>query len=185
MARGRRRQYEVRSYVSRELYDRLLREATVRHLNVSQCIRADLEDFYAIRDELTVAVGARAAEGTPGRRIMHTLLAEMEGRIAADLASQTPRLRAIEQRLTHVVSMIDRHYAGMMLHLPEVPDADAKGRSTSALKRHRAWKRAVAELLQEGEMGSGHLADGNGGALAGGSEEREGAPERSGGDLSR
>ena len=70
-----------------------------------------------------------------------------------------------------------RHYAGMMLHLPEVPDSDAKARSTSALKRHRAWKGAVTELLQDDETGSGQLVDGDGKAPVGGSREPVGARE--------
>ncbi len=177
MARRKRSQYEVRSYVPRDLYDRLLREAAARNLNVSQCVRADLEEFYAIRDELTLAVSVRTAEAAPGRRIMHTLLAEMEARIAADVDSQTPRLLVIEQRLAQIASMIDRHYAGMMLHLPEVPDGDAKTRSTSALERHRAWKCAVRELLRDGETDTGHIAEGDGGASVGGSAAPEGAPE--------
>ena len=177
MARRKRSQYEVRSYVPRDLYDRLLREAAARNLNVSQCVRADLEEFYAIRDELTLAVSARPAETAPGRRIMHTLLAEMEARIAADVDLQTPRLLAIEQRLAQIASMIDRHYAGMMLHLPGVPDADAKARSTSALERHRAWKCAVRELLRDGETNPGNLAEADGGASVGGLAEPEGAPE--------
>jgi hypothetical protein len=177
MARGKRRPYEVRAYVSRELYDRLLREAAARHLNVSECLRADLEEFYAIRDELASAVSAKAAETSPGRRIMHTLLSEMEARIAADITSQAPRLLEIEKRLAQVAAMIDRHYAGMMLHLPEVPDSDAKARSTSALNRYRAWKRAVTELLQDDETSSGQLVDGDGKAPVGGSGEPVGAPE--------
>ncbi len=122
-------------------------------------------------------MSVRTAETGPGRRIMHTLLAEMEARIAADVASQTSRLLAVEQRLAQITSMIDRHYAGMMLHLPEVPMADAKARSASALKRHRAWRSAVRELLQDGETGRGHLVDGDGGALVAGSADPEGAPE--------
>ena len=73
--------------------------------------------------------------------------------------------------------MIDRHYAGMMLRLPKVPDSDAKSRSKSALNRYRAWKRAVTELLQDDETGSGQLVDGDGKAPVGGSGEPVGASE--------
>jgi len=78
--RQRRSQFELRSYAGADLYERVLREAAARRLSVSECVRTDLSQYYAIRDELTecVQVDENDPGGEPRKRIIHTLLAEME-----------------------------------------------------------------------------------------------------------
>lgn len=145
-----RSQYEVRSYAGRELYQRILREAAVRKQTVSQCVRADLEQHYATRDELLAAFECdpRAEEH---RTLMHALLAGMEERLAASIGRQVATLAALEERLRLLETMIDRHYLGMMLHLAEVPGEEHEGRFDSAEERRRAWRTAVQEFLQGGD----------------------------------
>ena len=177
MSRRHRVEHRVRSSIGRELYERLLREAASRRISVSHCIRMDLEELYAIRDELSQPIELTRSAGAAKPRLIHRLLAETETRLAADLDRHLAEVGALGDAVRRLEAMLDRHYASMMLHLPEVPDGDAKAGSTSALERHRAWKCAVRELLRDGETGPGHIAEGDGGASIGGSAEPEGARE--------
>jgi len=127
----------------------------------------DLEELYAIRDELSQPIEVtRRAAARP--RLIHRLLAGTETRLAADLDRHLAEVGALGDAVRRLEAMLDRQYVGLMLHLPEVPDGDAKARSTSALERHRAWKCAVRELLRDGGTGPGDLAEGDGGASIGG-----------------
>ncbi len=137
----------------------------------------DLEELYAIRDELSQPIEVARSAGVAKPRLIHRLLAETETRLATDLDRHLAEVGAFGDAVRRLEAMLDRQYVGMMLHLPEVPDEDAKARSTSALERHRAWKCAVRELLRDGETGPGYIAEGDGGASIGGSAEPEGARE--------
>lgn len=148
MSRARRSQFEVRSYAGRDLYERVLREAAARRISVSECVRTDLTGYYAIQDELSgcVRVGD-AYKAAPARRILHTLLAEMEERFVATIDRQTS---AFSESLQVLAWMIDRGYLGSMLHFPDVPPADRDTRSKRAQDRLVAWRDAVRDSAVTG-----------------------------------
>ena len=56
--------------------------------------------------------------------------------------SHASRLGGLMHAMTRLESMIDRHYLGVMLHLPEVPEELRKARTASANDRHLSWRRA-------------------------------------------
>lgn len=141
-------EHRVRSSVGSALYQRILREAAARRLSVSHTVRADLEELYAIRDEVArpIAVGAPAAgKGSP---LLHRLLAETETRLAADLGRQLKELDGLRAAVRRLEAMLDRHYVGLMLYLPDVPADSEDARARGALRRYEAWKQAVAQLLR-------------------------------------
>lgn len=78
-----------------------------------------------------------------GRRIPHTLLDPIEERIAASIGVWATALSDLGERLRRLEWMIDRHYLGLMLHLPDVAEDLRAERSSSASARHRAWTREV------------------------------------------
>ena len=144
-------EHRVRASVGSALYERILREAAARRLSVSHCIRLDLQELYAIRDEL-----ARPIEMTapgPGKRsaLLHRLLAETETRLAADLGRQLGELDALRDAVRRLEVMLDRQYVGLMLYLPEVPAKSEDARARGALRRYEAWKEAVEQLLGGGD----------------------------------
>lgn len=143
MTRRNRSQYDVRTYLGAELYERVLREAAARRLSLSECVRDDLLQFYDLRDELASALRVERSDRPTGQRILHTLLDPMEERIAASIGVQAAALSDLGERLRRLEWMIDRHYLGLMLHLPDVAEDLRDERSSSAIARHRAWKREV------------------------------------------
>jgi hypothetical protein len=145
--RQRRSQFELRCYAGSDLYERVLREAAARRVSVSECVRADLSTYYAIQDELAgvVAVDPSPAAG-PGRRILHTLLAEMETRLVASMDRQSS---VFEESLRAVAWMIDRGLLMLLGKLEEGSDGQPR-RLLTAVQRHEAWRIVVQESLTSG-----------------------------------
>ena len=140
-------EHRVRSSVGSALYERILREAAARRLSVSHTIRADLQELYAIRDELAQPIEVGAPASGKGSALRHRLLAETETRLAADLGRQMSELDALRAAVRRLEAMVDRHYVGLMLYLPDVPTDSEDARARGALRRYEAWKQAVAQLL--------------------------------------
>jgi hypothetical protein len=144
--------HEVRAYVGHEVYSRLLREAAARGITVSQVIRNDLAEYYAIRDELAAPLEVQAgSNGEPARRIIHRLLNEMEVRLVASLDRLSGHFwESLEFQGILLASMIDQVYLGVMLHSPDVPEELRKERVRRGNDRHAAWRESVATLVREG-----------------------------------
>jgi len=144
MNRRRHSQFEFRCYAGFELYQRVLREAAARRISLSQCVRTDLGQYYAIRDELTGCVQVGDAQpGTDlGRRIMHTLLAEMETRLVASLDRQGS---VFQESLNVVAWMIDE---ALITVLAAFPDERAVYKERVGIfQRHEGWRAKVAERI--------------------------------------
>ena len=153
MSRRHRIEHRVRSSIGRELYERLLREAASRRISVSNCIRMDLEELYAIRDELSQPIEVtRSAAARP--RLIHRLLAETETRLAADLDRHLAEVTALGDAIRRLEAMLDRQYVGLMLYLPDVADELHDDQAKVALRRYEAWRRAVEKLLDGGNKAS-------------------------------
>ena len=70
--------HHVQTYVDQELYEQILREAAVQRQSVSECIRAALEEIYAIREELGRPLERDTEEGSPGARLGHRVLGQFD-----------------------------------------------------------------------------------------------------------
>jgi hypothetical protein len=161
--------HEVRVYVGGDLYERLVREAASRRITVSECVRADLGEFYAIKDELMAPLEVRDGGGEVRRRIIHQLLAEMEMRLIAGLDRLSVEFGdAVARQSVLLASMIDQAYTGISVFLDgEIPAEARDARVESARLRITAWKNGVARLIQEG-----------GPKLLGSTGQAVGVPER-------
>jgi hypothetical protein len=147
--RERRSQYELRCYAGIDLYERVLREAAARRMSVSQCVRLDLSDYYAIRDELigAVQVAETKSSGDISRRIMHTLLAEMETRIIAGLDRQGS---IFEESLSALASMVDAAVFSILCAFPD--DRPGVYRPPVSVRdRYDGWRASVLKKLASPE----------------------------------
>ena len=147
-----RYRHEVRVYVGVDLYERLVREATSRRITVSECVRTDLEEFYAIKDELMAPLEVRDDGGEVRRWIIHQLLAEMEVRLIAGLDRLSVEFSdAVGRQSVILASMLHQAYTGIMLFLDGEISAEAlDARAESTRLRVRAWRNEVSRLVEEG-----------------------------------
>lgn len=141
-----RARHEIRSFAGAELYSRLLREAAARGMTVSECVRRELEELYAYRDEFGDALRIAGTDGTPARGLFDAALKGLEARLAGNFGVQLERLERVTLDLARLEAMIDRFYLGVMLHLEDVPDQQRSARLKRASERHRAWLEVVERM---------------------------------------
>jgi hypothetical protein len=146
MKRSRLR-HEIRSFAGAELYGRLLREAAARGMTVSECVRRELEELYAFRDELGDALRIASGDGAPARGLFDAALKGLEARLAGNFGAQLERLERVNTNLARLEAMIDRFYLGVMLHLEDVPEQLRSVRLKRASERHRAWLEVVERMV--------------------------------------
>lgn len=130
-----------------DLYGRLLREAAARGLTLSECVRRELEELYAFRDELGDALRITGDDGTPARGLFDAALKGLEARLAGNFGAQAQRLDSLTSELARLEAMIDRFYLGVMLHLEDVPEQLRSARLKRASERHRAWLEVVERMV--------------------------------------
>lgn len=147
MTSAARRPHQVRTYLGTELYERVLREAAVQRCSVSECIHDALQEVYAIRDELSRPLKLPGHEESAGARLGHRLVDELDERIMGAFSRQLDEIQALSEQLRRLEAMADRQYVSLMLYLPDVAEAEAEARSTSANRRYQAWRRAVDKML--------------------------------------
>jgi hypothetical protein len=142
----------MRVYVSADLYERLVREAASRRTTVSECVRADLREFHAIKDELMAPLEVREDGGEVRRRIIHQLVAEMETRVVAGLDRLSVEFSsAVGRQSVLLGSTINQAYTGIVVFLDGDIPAEARDAGVeSARRRVTDWRKGVARLIQEG-----------------------------------
>ena len=140
--------HEIRSFAGAELYGRLLREAAARNITVSECVRRELEELYAFRDELGDGLRIAGDDGTPARGLFDAALKGLEARLAGNFGAHLERLDRITSDLARLEAMIDRFYLGVMLHLEDVPEQLRPARLKRASERHRAWLEVVERIAR-------------------------------------
>ena len=69
-------------------------------------------------------------------KIIHTLLARSEERLATTIERLETRLGQQQEQLHILTAMLDRQYLGVMQHLPEVVEDVAEGAVASAAYSH-------------------------------------------------
>lgn len=139
-------------YLDRGTYKRLLKEhANRQNTTLSRCISDCLAEYFGLLDEMASVLEreTEAGEAKQGK-IIHTLLAETEARIAASVDRQSKRIGTLKDEIQILQAMIDRSYLGMMIHVPEVENGMEKGAMAAAKLRHGKWRKSVETLLKEG-----------------------------------
>jgi hypothetical protein len=152
MPRGR--QQELRLWLPPALYERVLRDAAVRGVSLSRCVRDRLEAHLALEAELLDVVerrDGRSSHGATGAALRLRLIEELEERLVATLGRQAESLERLVSDMRLVASAVDRAYAGMIAYvvLRDVRDADSRMKQLHEYQRH--WREAVHRTWQEGD----------------------------------
>ena len=78
------------------------------------------------------------------------LLNDSERRIAQHILTVSDkRTREILSRLSLVTTMLDQFARTMLIHTPEIQHDQQKSAGESGERRHRNWRRVVAEILSD------------------------------------
>jgi hypothetical protein len=67
LSQGRAR-HEIRVWLDRDLYDRVLREAAARGTTTSNCVREALDEYFVLKQQAALALGVGSGEGDQPER---------------------------------------------------------------------------------------------------------------------
>jgi hypothetical protein len=145
------RQITIR--VSPPEYKRLQREASARNTTLSSYVRHAICEYLDLKHELAETLNAdreSTSGGSRAPRIIHTLLARTEERVAATIDVQSERITRLREDVRTIAAMLDRAYLSYLAHTPEVEPDFRDAALTSAIRRHGSWLRAVETFLRAG-----------------------------------
>jgi hypothetical protein len=146
------RQVTIR--VSPGEFQRLQREASAQNVTLSSYARYALRDYMELKRELAETLAPEPEKsngnGSLAPRIIHTLLARTEERIAATIDGQAARISTLRDDIRTLAAMLDRAYLSYLAHTPEVAGEFRNAALASAHRRHEAWLRTVEGFLRAG-----------------------------------
>lgn len=146
------RQITIR--VSPSEFKRLQREASARNTTLSSYVRHAICEYLDLKHELAETLGSEVEAGSGNHRsaprIIHTLLARTEERVAATIDVQSERISRLRDDIRTIAAMLDRAYLSYLAHTAEVEPEFRDAALRSALRRHASWLRAVETFLGAG-----------------------------------
>jgi hypothetical protein len=147
------KQHELRAYVKPNEFQRMKHESHARGLSLSRTVRVCLMEYLNLKEELATSMtnAGQLGEEHTGK-IIHTLLARTEERIAATIQKVEDRISDTFDQMLIMTAMLDRLYLGIMQHLPELPPEVGEAAIASSKRRHEKWLKATERLIQSGEI---------------------------------
>lgn len=147
------KQHELRAYVKPEEFQLMERESTARRLSLSRTVRVCLMEYLKLKEELATAMTdeGQLGDGHSGK-IIHTLLARTEERVAATIQKLEGRISELYDQNLVMTAMMDRMYLGIMQHLPELPAEISEAAIASSRRRHEKWLKSTEKLIQSDDI---------------------------------
>ena len=127
---------QLTAYVTDDEFTQLRTEAEERGISLSRYIKERLVH----------------GNGHAGITLSDARLAATEKRIVdASRASISQSLKPMARQLTTLLTMLDQFALSMLIHLPEIPEAQRKQAIAAGDRRHRGWRLEVEEILKRME----------------------------------
>ncbi|HXZ24445.1 MAG TPA: hypothetical protein VEH08_06885 [Methanomassiliicoccales archaeon] len=143
---------ELRSWMDREGYERLLREAAARDLSASKCVRECLREYFALKDTMALPPSAEPDRKSKSSFTVRpaSLFEAIEGAIAGALQESDRRTNAVLEKIRLLACMLDRSYEGIVVQMAEADPATREARIAKATESTKRWRRAVVALYRDG-----------------------------------
>ena len=154
-----KRSHQVACYVNDEELAQLKAQVARRGVTLSRYLKE-----RALDNDQTDPHPQKGTSDAPNGEF-EALLNDSERRIAQHIATVSDkRTREILSRLSLVATMLDQFVRTMLIHTPEIQHDQQKSAGESGERRHRNWRRVVAEILSDmdgvdhGDVESGSAA---------------------------
>src|SRR5216683_2038674 len=139
-----KRSHQVACYVNDEELAELKAQVAKRGVTLSRYLKE-----RALGNDQTDPCPQTGTSGTQNVAL-EVLLNESERRIAQQVATVTDKgTRDMLSRLSLLATMLDQFARTMLIHTPEIPHDQQKSAGESGERRHRNWRRMVAEILSD------------------------------------
>jgi hypothetical protein len=138
-----KRSHQVACYVNDEELAQLKAQVTRRGVTLSRYLKE-----RALDNDQTDPHPQKGSDPPNGE--LEALLNDSERRIAQHIATVSEkRTREILSRLSLLATMLDQFARTMLIHTPEIQHDQQKSAGESGERRHRNWRRVVAEMLSD------------------------------------
>jgi hypothetical protein len=140
-----KRSHQVACYVNDEELAQLKAQVAKRGVTLSRYLKE-----RALGGDDQTDPRPQIGTSDPQNVALEVLLNESERRIAQQVATVTDKgTRDVLSRLNLLATMLDQFARTMLIHTPEIPHDQQKSAGESGERRHRNWRRMVAEILSD------------------------------------
>ena len=140
-----KRSHQVACYVNDEELARLKAQVAKRGVTLSRYLKE-----RALGGDHQTDPRPQIGTSDSENCAFEVLLNESERRIAQQVATVTDKgTRDVLTRLSLLATMLDQFARTMLIHTPEIPHDQQKSAGESGERRHRNWRRMVAEILSD------------------------------------
>lgn len=134
------KKYEIKTYATKDLYERVNQEATARRTTMARIMRDGLSEYFLLREEMANAI---SNPGTLGEnhtgKIIHTLLARSEERLLLGLENIKQLIIRTQKQQEALITMLDQFYLDLMQFFPSIPRHTLSQAKALAIQRHQEW----------------------------------------------
>ena len=142
-----KRSHQVACYVNDEELAELKAQVAKRGVTLSRYLKE-----RALGNDQPEPCPQTSSTSDAQNGAFEALLNESERRIAQQVATVTDKsARDVLSRLSLLATMLDQFARTMLIHTPEIPHDQQKSAGESGERRHRNWRRMVAEILSDME----------------------------------
>ncbi len=141
------KKYEIKTYVSKDIYQRVTQEALARRSTRAKIIRDGLSEYFLLREEMASAVESpgKLGENHTGK-VIHTLLARTEERMKIIVDHLENKVVENNTQLITLITMVDRFYFDLMRYLPKLPTELMNQAIATAKIRYEQWQEEVKKI---------------------------------------
>ncbi|MCD6040238.1 MAG: hypothetical protein K0S27_1638 [Gammaproteobacteria bacterium] len=143
------KKYEIKTYVSKDIYQRVTQESLARRTTRAKIIRDGLSEYFLLREEMANAIE------TPGElgdhhtgKIIHTLLARTEERLKLIIDHLETQITETQTQLKTLTHKVDQFYFDLMHYLPRIPPELENHAKATAEARYRKWQEESTQTLR-------------------------------------
>jgi hypothetical protein len=143
------KKYEIKTYVTKDIYQRVSKEAGEKKSTMAQVIREGLIEYFLLREELANAIESpgNLGENHTGK-VIHTLLARTEERMSLTVSKLEKKLDGFQQKQELLIAMVDQFYLSLMQCIPKPHEELTSAAIAAANLRYQQWLKDVEKILQ-------------------------------------
>jgi hypothetical protein len=145
----RLRKYEIRIYVSKNLYDSISLAAINRGTKMSQVAREKLTECSLPKKENVYPCNSDSQQQeNQNNKTVTSSLTKIEKQLTKIISNIDPNPSFAQDHLKLLITMVDQFYFDTMEFFPNIPEKLTNAAASYAKQRHTQWLEKIRKILQ-------------------------------------